>query len=184
VCGGAPVKIIRSYLILIILGVSSTAALGNSIPDPHIKLGPTGSQHTFNQSDCLAPSEGFSSCSFTTDAAGDPVTIDIVNDLGKSIVKDIVTIEFPSIGPLTCDADLETAPNWSGTASGNSCIFKGGFISAGFKYGLTYSLFQPSTTFFFDLEATVPEPGTIILLGTGLVALMVRRKALKRAQPV
>jgi hypothetical protein len=42
VCGGAPVKGLRCCLILILLGLSSSAALANSIPDPGFSLGGGG----------------------------------------------------------------------------------------------------------------------------------------------
>lgn len=171
------------------------------LADPKIALGPTGSSGTFTQTQCFPADGGVSACSFTTDANG-MTTIDIINNTGNSgdfedseesgtfIIKDIVNIEAPlgSLGSFTCPT--EGAPGWSGTASGNSCIFTGGFISPGVKYGLTFSLFAPNTKFFFDLRDVtsstppVPEPGTMILLGTGLASVAAGRKRLKRAKHV
>jgi PEP-CTERM motif-containing protein len=154
--------------------------------DPKIGLGPTGSQHTFNQDFCHQGSDSQASgCSFTSTGPTDIVTIDIINNLGAFIVGDTVTMRDTFTGPLLCPANAETAPNWVGATStdGQSCIFTGGFISPGFKYGLTFSLFAAGT-YRFDISETTsaPEPGTIILLGAGLVAaLAAGRKRLKGA---
>jgi hypothetical protein len=182
---------ILSFLAVALFLLLAASAAKADLADPKIVLGPTGSQNTFNQSACFASTTD--NCFFTTDAAGDPVTIDIFNDLitGDTdtpafIIQDTITIDAV-IGALTCGTDA--APNWTGTPSGNSCIYTGGFISPGNTYGWTFSLFAPSTKFGFHLAAlvsptapTVPEPGTIVLLGTGLVAVFgASRKRLKGA---
>ncbi len=176
----------RWLLGLILLGLSSTVALADGI-DPKIVLGPTGSQNTFTQSQCHAGTDSqVSGCQFITTGPDNAVTIDIINNLESFIVQDTVTLRTAFSGPLSCAA-AETAPGWVGTTStdGQSCIFTGGFISPGFTYGLTFSLFTAGT-YLFDLSEvtsptapTVPEPGTIILLGIGLAAVAAGRKKLK-----
>jgi hypothetical protein len=188
VCGGALVKSLRCYLILILLGLSSSAALATGIPDPKILLGPTGTNFSYSQSACQASE--FPTCFFTTDGTGMAV-IDITNDLEAFIVQDTVTVynsDDTLVAGLTCAVNTETAPGWTAAnATANPCVFNGGFISPGFKYGLTASLFANNTTYLFDLRevtaATIPEPGTIILLGTGLAAVAAgRKKGLKGAK--
>jgi len=188
VCGGALVKSLRCWLLgLIFLGLSSTVALADGI-DPKIVLGPTGSQSTFSQTQCHAGTDSqVSGCQFITTGPTDSVTIDIFNNLESFIVQDTVTLRTAFSGLLSCAGNTETAPGWVGTTStdGQSCIFTGGFISPGFTYGLTFSLFDAGT-YLFDLSEvtsptapSVPEPGTIILLGTGLAAVAAGRKRLK-----
>jgi len=178
---------ILAFLTVVLLLLSIGSVAKADVIDPKIGLGPTGSSGSFNQSACF-PFEGPSGCFFVTDANG-MTTIDITNDSGAYIVQDTVTLRTAFSGPLSCEAN--SAPNWSGTPSGTSCIFTGGFISPGFVYGLTFSLFTPNTKYLFDLTdltsptAPVPEPGTIFLLGTGLMAVAAGRKRLKqRAEQV
>jgi hypothetical protein len=178
-----------SYVFVLgaLLVLSGGAAKADAV-DPKIALGPTGSSGSFNQSNCF-PFEGPSGCSFTTDANG-MTTIDITNDSEAFIIQDTVILRTAFSGPLSCPANPDTAPNWSGTPAGTSCVFTGGFISPGFVYGLTFSLFTPNTTYEFDLTditsptPPVPEPGTIILLGTGLAAAAGRKRLKHRAEQV
>jgi hypothetical protein len=181
-----------AFLTVAVFLLSAASVVKADVVDPKIGLGPTGSSGFFSQSDCF-PSEGPSGCSFTTDGNG-MTTIDITNDSEAFFVQDTVTMrsDFSSLGPLTCPTDPETAPGWTGATSpdGQSCVFTGGFISPGHPYGLTFSLFAPNTTYLFDLRDVtsptppVPEPGTIILLGTGLASVAAGRKKLNGAKPV
>lgn len=157
--------------------------------DPKIVLGPTGSTIFPNQTDCI-PNEVSTGCSLGLDANGNG-TADVTNNLGAFIIQDTVTIVSSFTGVLTCQADPTTAPNWTGTASGNSCIFTGGFISPGNTYGLNFLGFTANSTLTFALTAltsttppTVPEPSTIGLLGIAFVAMagLALRKRLGAAQ--
>jgi len=193
-------KIVRLLILALAVLVFSGVALADTF-DPKIVLGPTGSTIYPNQTDC-APSN-IGSCFLPVDSTGFGIA-DITNNVGATIISDTVTIPFlaffnrDSTPPvLSCATDSETAPGWTGTAVGNSCVFTGGTIASGVQYGLTFLGFCPTpacstdpnspTTVQFDLAwttAPVPEPGTLILLGTGLAAVAASRKRLKGAKPV
>jgi hypothetical protein len=192
---GGLMHISRWFLGLILLGLSSTAALADPI-DPKIVLGPTGSTIFPNQTDCAPSNTG--SCFLPVDSTGFGIA-DVLNNLGGTIVSDTVTIPFlasfnrDSTPPvLSCATNPETAPGWTGTAVGNSCVFTGGTIANNVRYGLNFFGFCPApacstdaqhpTIVQFDLTAVAvpaPEPGTITLLGIGLAAVAAGRKRLK-----
>jgi hypothetical protein len=203
VCGGAPVKSLRCCLILILLGLSSSAALANGVTDPGVQLGGTGSTGTFTQSQCT-PSGDFSNiCSLAVDSAGNAIA-DITNDLGATIVSDTVTILSAFVGNptgdnITCTIDpahtfgFNSATN---TPNANSCTFTEVPVLLSIldrqQYGLHDMGFCPTggcstdpthpTFLSFNLSAKTvpsPEPSSILLLGTGLVALMKGRKRVK-----
>jgi hypothetical protein len=183
--GGSPMKR-SSYLfgflsIALLLLSTGTAAKADST-DPQILLGPTGSNP------CSA---GDSSCTQTncspqvlactlalTNGSG---TADILNDTGQFIIQDVVSVLSGFTGVLTC-AVGDNAPGWSTptpVATGNSCTFVGGFISPGFPYGLTFGGFTGLNAISFETLGTtvptVPEPGTMTLLGTGLALILLSR---------
>ena len=168
-----------SFLSITLLLLSTgTAAKANST-DPQILLGPTGSTIQANQTDCFPSQIG--SCFLPLDGNGNGVA-DITNNLGAFIIEDTVSIISAFTPPLTCAVNSETAPNWTGTLAGNSCVFTGGFISPGFTYGLSFFGFTPNTTLVFELSDLtsstnpLPEPGTMALLGTGLGLILLSRK--------
>jgi hypothetical protein len=192
---------ILSFLVVaLFLLLAGNVAKANTV-DPKIVLGPTGSTIFPNQTDC-APSE-IGSCFLPVDSTGFGIA-DITNNVGATIISDTVTIPFLSFfnrdstpPVLTCATDSETAPGWTGVTSpdGQSCIFTGGIITSGHQYGLDFLGFCPApgcntdpnnpTVVRFDLAwttAPVPEPGTIVLLGSGLIAAFgASRKRLKNA---
>ncbi len=174
----------RFLAVALVLVCTESAAKANGV-DPQILLGPTGSTISVNQTDCVPNNIG--SCFLTVDANGNGIA-DVTNNLGAFIIQDTVTLISTFIPPLTC-AVGENAPGWSPAtplAAANSCVFNGGFISPGFTYGLSFLGFAPNSTVEFDLFAQtasmVPEPGTMVLLGMGLVALAMSRKRLNRRQ--
>jgi hypothetical protein len=185
-------KSLRCCLILILLGVSSSAALANTIPDPKVGFGPVGSNFgPYTQTECLlGDSPPNPACFFTIATTSDVAIIDITNDTGKFIVQDTVSIFNSTDNSLTANVTcfvVEGTTGWTALNNTNPCVFKGGFVRPdGGHYGLTAELFNPGTYLIGlndVLSATIPEPGTIILLGTGLAALAAGgKKRLKDAK--
>jgi PEP-CTERM motif len=159
---------------------TGTAAKADST-DPQILLGPTGSNpcsagdFSCTQTNC---SPQFFACTLTlTNGSG---TADILNDTGQFIIQDVVKVLSGFTGGLSC-AVGDDAPGWSTptpSPTGNSCTFVGGFISPGFTYGLTFGSFTGNAVSFETIGTTVPtvpEPGTMTLLGTGLALILLSR---------
>ncbi len=122
-------------------------------------------------------------------------TIDITNATGE--ILPFVTITIPTAevnGPLSCflypydgSGDLYFDPTQTVTGS-NFCTFSGpqttlilDAVPVGVTYGVEFHQFTPSSTLDFTIT-TVPEPGTVLLLGTGLAAFVARRKWRKGIQ--
>ncbi len=184
---------------LFLLSIGSTAKA--NVVDPQIGLGGGGSTLMTTQSACTI-SISDESCTFAVDANGNGIA-DITNDLGATIVSDTVNVSSAFVGGLTCAIDPENSFGFnSAVAAGTTCTFSevpiGLFsILNGQLYGLHFSGFCPDggcssdpnnpTFLTFALRAItepspVPEPSTILLLGTGLVTLIANRNRLKAAK--
>jgi hypothetical protein len=168
--------------------------------DPKIALGPTGSNECLGfddepctQSNCFVP-DGF--CTVQLDSTGSGV-VDILNDTGFNIISDTINVDTNFQQPLFCDPVNSFGFN-NVTEGGDlsSCTYA--FNSdppgiGGGLYAIHFGTFTdlngvPLTSLTFDLRwingttpTTTPEPGTILLLGTGWAAFVAGRKKLKGA---
>jgi hypothetical protein len=187
VCGGAFVKILRCLLILSILGLSSSAALANGIPDPGLGVkGGTGST--------LWPG----SVTFTIDSstATCDVTCDFISPAFFINTGTITSFDFSfdtTQGTFTALED-SVFPNVQTIVEGSEAVLSGGTISPLSACPITECLSgtvignQIFGDFYFEMQGvtlgsngitkvtvTSPEPGTMILVLSGLGAMGLRR---------
>jgi len=169
--------------------------------DPKVGLGPTGSEPcsgvddtACTQSNCFV-SDGV--CTLQLDSTGSG-TADILNDTGFNIMSDTINIDSAFLPPLTCVQDNPFGFNdvfGGGDSPTCTYAFNPEFdppgIGAG-SYGIIFTDFTdangtPLTSLTFDLVSSpgaplTPEPGTLLLLGTGCATLVASRKKLKVAK--
>ena len=184
---------LRWLLVLILLGLSSTAALADGVPDPKATMGGGGT---------CAGTETFSETSFTQSFTG--LQIGCENDFQNNILVGgdgvtlnmlVVNITSAFTGTLTC-AIFEGSPLSGFTPTGSSptsCTYSRLEGDPGIGSGAIYSLqfdndIVGGGTFgsFVDITLaqtviSAPEPGTMLLFGTGLAVLGLGRKRFKVA---
>jgi PEP-CTERM motif len=184
-----------SYVLVIVavalvLLSTGSAAKANGL-DPQIGLGPTGSNPCVagadmpcTQNNCFV---GDAFCTVQLDSTGSAVA-DILNDTGFNIISDTINVDSAFDPPLAC---LTANPfGFNNVVTGaTSCTYSFSFdpplgIGSG-SYGAIFRNFTlngtPLTTLTFDLAAIngttpVPEPASLLLLGSGVVALAAARK--------
>jgi hypothetical protein len=188
-----------SYLLVLcaltVLCASATKATPTPL-DPKIGLGGGGS--------CASFSQDTSSQSFTLDSSELGCIVDFTNNIpGTTLTFLTVTVNTAFSGMLSCAIDFtqpgnggvspfsvaqQTAPNactFSGPPAFPDAVLPGGFYGIQFGYpGLVFQTCdtQGNCTPLSSLSVsltTVPEPASIALIGTGLVAMAVGRKKLK-----
>jgi len=194
-----------AFVALIMLSASSTSA--QTVPaDPKIGIGGCCSSGPFNQTDCAASTTDVPApCSVAlVNGTG---SVEIINNTGFNIVSDTFGVASPfdqsANDPLTCDpVNIFGLSNVSGGgASNTSCTFA---LPVQFDPpGITTPSYEATFTGFtigglpingpllFDIpnwqtgnSPVVPEPATMLLLGTGLLTVAASRKKLKGAKHV
>jgi hypothetical protein len=170
-------KLHRAILVVALVFLPVAVALGSPI-DPGIGLGGGGTTNIFNETGAILMG------SVTTNNLGN-ATIFVMNN--TRITLPFITVSAtPLTGMLSCT--LLSSQTFFGTAQAsgpNSCNFSGPFIPLtsdgipnGVEYSLAFTSFQPNTNLSFSVS-TVPEPGTMLLVGAGLAGLVARRRRLK-----
>ena len=175
----------RLVVLGVLIAVAACVSFAQTPIDPGIGLGGTGSCATLGSFDQTSLTQ-----TFTVNSSG--CIVDISNDIpGATLISITITVPADSVtGPLSCFTffgDEGTKP-FAGTPvlSGDSCTFSGppGFDDAvlpGGAYGLELTSFSTQTLSITVAATATPEPGTMLLLGTGLAALVAVRKRRKLA---
>jgi hypothetical protein len=186
-----------AFLTVVLLLLSAGSAVKADVIDPKIGLGGGGScgetrtQESLNQDFTLG-----------SDQLG--CIVDFNNATGSTLFSLTITINTAFSGDLSCIIDL-SQPGNGGTSpfsfaqktAPNACTFSGGPITpddaveAGSLYGVQFGypdeLFQtcdsngvctPLESLSLTLAGATPEPGSMVLIGTGLAALVARKKKL------
>jgi hypothetical protein len=190
-----------SYIFVLgaLLVLSGSAAKADVVPndDPRIGGGGTGSCAA-GSVDLMSATQSFSIPAADLYPPTGPCIVDFTNETGGTLTFVTVAVGTAFAGTLTCGLDagspftsfLEppaTAPN--------TCTFLGASIPDEGAFGLTFgSTFHPfcapgSTVTngvcsnplrsLDGTASTTPEPASMVLIGTGLAALVTRRKKLR-----
>ena len=198
---GFPRYLILAAVLTVMCGMTGLAARAATV-DPKIGLGGTGScGDGFTQESTTQE--------FTIGADQFNCINDFTNETGSTILSLTITVDPSTFaGTLNCFIDTareSSSPFNTATTSDNSvCSFFNSFeffaaevggsggISNGSSYGVQFG--YPDAPFLdangdqlqsltFDVSAVTatPEPGTMLMLGTGLLALARRRKKLEVA---
>jgi PEP-CTERM motif len=180
------VKILRCCLILILLGLSSSAALANGIPDPGLGVkGGTGSDLwpgsvTFTIDSTTAICNPETGCDFTSGAffinTGTITSFDFSFDTTQGTFTALADSVFPNIQTIV---------------EGSEAVLSGGTILPPACSDCTPPTPGPNQIFgdfYFEMHGvtlgsngitkvtvTSPEPGTMILMLSGLGAMGLRR---------
>lgn len=180
------------FAILVMLSASTTKA--DAIDDPRIG----GGGGSCASIDLLSLSQVITITAAELYQPTGPCIVDIVNETGTTLTSLVVTVNTPFAGLLSCYFLPGTSPfsvvSPSTPTATNECTFSGGsFLDEG-VFGLQFGdplhpfcgpgstvtngvCSNPLTSLDVTLHPT-PEPASIALIGSGLAALVARRKKL------
>ena len=191
-----------AFLTVALLFLSTGSVVKADVIDPKIGLGGGGSCGDTQSEESLNQS-------FTLGSGQLGCIVDFNNATGSTLFSLTITINTAFSGDLSCIIDL-SQPGNGGTSpfsfaqktAPNACTFSGGPITpdaveAGSTYGVQFGygpdeLFQTcdsnnNCTLLNSLDVgfagATPEPGCMVLIGTGLAAMVARRKKLWGGRP-
>lgn len=169
---------------LFLVSASVCLADGGSPGDVHVTLGGTGTIYAScqnNSAPVLGCIENGGPLTITANLLGGAGTVDITNETGGTFPNYVITF-LTSETPISCSLDSTGLTFFTtATAVGNSCVFSGtpgDGIDNFIKFGITIDGAVDGINTF--TAGPSPEPGTLLLLGTGLIALGRRRAKVTR----
>lgn len=173
--------LVVAAILMVAFAVTGGAAQAQTLVDPKIVLGGTGScDHEFMTSETQ---------SFESVPTG--CEVDFTNNInsesgGETLFSLVVTVAG---GPfdLTCVANEGAPLRGPAFQSGpNSCVFTeqpDDAINAFLTFSLTFDpLLNPNGTTVDVTLSQTPEPATLVLVGTGLMALVANKRRAKAAK--
>jgi hypothetical protein len=181
------VRTARLLSLICLFLVSASVCLADGSPgDVHVTLGGTGTIYATcsnsNNVPVLGCIENGGPLTITANLLGGLGTVDITNETGGTFPNYVITF-LTLETPISCSLD-STGQTFFTTATavgGNSCVFSGtpgDGINNFVQFGITIDGGVNGINTF--TAGPSPEPGTLLLLGTGLFALGRRRAKVSR----
>jgi hypothetical protein len=181
------VRTARLLSLICLFLVSASVCLADGSPgDVHVTLGGTGTVYAkcsnSNNVPVLGCIENGGPLTITADLPDGAGIVDITNETGGTFPNYVVTF-LTLETPISCSLD-STGLTFFTTATavgGNSCVFSGtpgDGIDNFVKFGIDITGGVDGNNTF--VAGPSPEPGTLLLLGTGLFALGRRRAKVSR----